>query len=85
MGDIPSTLHIKTDTQPATGEMTGKGGAGPMKDLKTDETTLSWSTKIDRPMPMKLSFLGEITGADITGTVKFGLFASGSFSGTLRS
>jgi hypothetical protein len=33
-------------------------------------------------MPMKLKFQGIIDGDVMSGTVKFGIFASGTFSGT---
>lgn len=76
-GTFDAQLHI--DGQ--SGEMAGKAGSGPMEDLVLSETAIAWSTKIERPMPMKLKFRGEIDGTQMTGTVKFGMFASGTFSG----
>ncbi len=77
-GAFDATLHL----QDGNGEMRGKNGAGPMLDLKLDADTISWATKVERPMPMKLKFNGTYDGDAMTGTVKFGIFASGTFSGT---
>ncbi|MEM9436500.1 MAG: hypothetical protein AAGA15_05615 [Pseudomonadota bacterium] len=76
-GDFGATIEITGDH----GVMTGKNGSGPMEDLKQVGNAISWSTHIEKPMPMKLSFTGEIAGDAITGKVRFGLFASGRFEG----
>ncbi len=80
MGKIPATLTLSADGQ--SGEMSGKSGSGPVGDLTNSGGTLSWTTKIDRPMPMTLTFKGARDGDQLSGKVKFGLFASGSFEGT---
>jgi hypothetical protein len=81
-GAFDATLNLIGTPDKPTGEMAGKNGKGPMLDLKIDATHISWSTKVERPMPMKLKFQGAIEGNVLSGTVKFGLFASGTFSGT---
>ena len=57
-----------------------------MLDLQLNENAISWATKVERPMPMKLKlklkFKGIIDGRSMAGTVKFGVFASGTFSRT---
>jgi hypothetical protein len=81
-GAFDATLHVREDGEVASGEMAGKNGSGPMQDLKLSATTITWSTKVERPMPMKLKFNGIIDGDTMSGTVKFGIFASGTFHGT---
>ena len=76
-GDFGATLDVGEDG----GTMGGKNGSGPMMDLKASDTTMRWATKIEKPMPMKLTFDGQIEGDTISGTVKFGIFASGTFEG----
>lgn len=78
-GEIKATLRLDADAQ--TGEMSGKNGSGPMMDLECAGDALSWSTKIEKPMPMTLKFKGTRADDAISGSVKFGIFASGTFRG----
>lgn len=80
-GDFSAKLTLKESENTWVGEMAGKAGAGPMLDLELDGNDISWTTKIERPMPMKLKFRGAREGDAISGKVKFGVFASGTFSG----
>ncbi len=84
-GSINATLKIDTSFAPIKGHMNGKGGSGPMEKLVFDGGKIAWSTKIQKPMPMTLSFRGNIEDDTITGNVKFGIFASGTFLGTQRT
>lgn len=77
-GNFRATLRI-TD---AGGEMSGKNGKGPMLDLVQQGDTLRWATLIEKPMPMKMKFDGTVDGDALSGTVKFGIFAKGTFAGT---
>ena len=79
MGDIPATLRVADDGTRA--EMSGKSGSDTVRDLIAAPGVLSWSTKIERPMPMTLKFDCTHDGATLTGRVKFGVFASGTVSG----
>lgn len=81
-GSFDATLELRAAADEPSGEMSGKNGKGPMLDLKLNENEISWATKVERPMPMKLKFKGIIDGRSMAGTVKFGVFASGTFSGT---
>ncbi|QUJ76619.1 hypothetical protein KDD17_00650 [Sulfitobacter albidus] len=77
-GNFRATLRITDDG----GEMAGKNGAGPMLDLQQDGDSLRWATQIEKPMPMKMKFDGTVDGDQLSGTVKFGIFAKGTFEGT---
>lgn len=77
-GNFAATLRIEG----VTGEMAGKAGSGPMQDLRQGAGTIAWTTQIERPMPMKLKFDGVIAGDHMSGSVKFGIFAKGTFAGS---
>ena len=81
-GAFDATLDINEHLPEPTGEMRAKAGSGPMQGLKFRSDTIEWSTNIERPMPMKLTFKGNHGDGTMSGTVKFGIFASGTFSGT---
>ena len=81
-GEFDATLTLVDEGGVLAGEMAAKGGNGPMQDLILGEEAIAWFTKVERPMPMKLKFRGTRDGDTMNGTVKFGLFASGTFSGS---
>lgn len=80
LGDTKARLEFEDTGKTLVGQMTGKGGDGPMENGRIDGDRLSWSCKIQKPAPMTLKFDGKRDGDAITGSVKFGIFASGSFS-----
>lgn len=79
-GAFDAVLELSESDGQTTGEMIGKHGKGPMLDLKYGADKVTWASKIERPMPMKLKFNGAVDGAEMAGTVKFGVFASGTFT-----
>lgn len=81
LGETKADLRFEQAGTALTGDMSGKGGSGPMEDGKADGDRLSWTCRIEKPAPMKLKFKGARDGDTISGTVKFGLFASGRFDG----
>jgi hypothetical protein len=80
-GNFDATLQVSCENGKIAGDMTGKKGSGPMQDIVMTDSKLTWATKIQKPMPMSLKFVGDINGDTICGTVKFGIFASGTFEG----
>ena len=81
-GAFDAVLEVSKQNGETTGEMIGKNGKGPMLDLHYDTDAMTWASKIERPMPMKLTFKGAVRDDEMSGTVKFGMFASGTFSAT---
>ena len=81
-GDFDAVLEISGGNEDASGEMVGKNGRGPMTALVVDNSAIAWSSKIERPMPMTLKFRGTRDSQIMSGTVKFGIFASGTFNGS---
>ena len=84
-GTFKATLEVMGASDDASGKMSAKGGTGEMENLRVSDEKMSWATKIEKPMPMKLGFDGQISDDTVSGKVKFGIFASGTFTGTLRS
>lgn len=82
LGETTAKLHIDETGSDLSGEMTGKGGAGPIKAGRINGDQLSWTCKIEKPVPMTLAFKGTRQGGEMSGKVKFGMFASGSFVAT---
>lgn len=82
-GTFEAQLHINSESPRPAGEMRAKNGSGPMIHLKFESGTIEWATKVERPMPMKLVFKGKYDDRTMSGTVKFGIFASGTFTGIL--
>ncbi len=79
MGETSARLQFEQTGADLNGEMTGKGGSGPMESGRVKDDTLTWTCKIQKPMPMTLKFSGVRQDDEITGSVKFGMFASGTF------
>ena len=48
---------------------------------KVDGDTLSWSTDITNPMPMKLEFTAKVDGDKMTGNCKLGMFGNAALTG----
>ncbi|KNG95186.1 hypothetical protein [Pseudaestuariivita atlantica] len=79
MGEFPATITLGE----GEGHMSGKGGSGPLEELhRAEDGSIRFNVRIDRPMPMTMKFSGVETDAGMDGTVKFGLFAKGTFAGT---
>jgi hypothetical protein len=80
LGVTSAHLQFEETDTGLTGEMTGKGGSGPMEKGRIDGDRISWICEIQKPMPMTLKFKGIRGEGEMTGKVNFGLFASGTFS-----
>ena len=83
LGDTRAQLAFEEEGGALVGQMTGKGGDGPMENGRVEGDRLSWSCKIQKPAPMTLKFKGTRTGGEMAGSVKFGMFASGAFKAQL--
>ena len=77
-GAFDATLHIREEEGAPVGEMSAKAGRGPMRDLTMDAGAIAWSTRIERPLPMTLSFRGEHDGEAVTAApVRAGMWVLG--------
>ena len=58
------TFAGKVDSEMGTQEITGK----------IDGDTLTWSTDVTNPMPMKLGFTVKVNGDRLSGNCRLGMF-----------
>jgi len=82
LGAQKAQLDLKADGSTLTGSQQAAQGSGPLENGKVDGNNLSWSAKINSPMPMTLDFSGAVDGDKLSGSVKAGSFGSFPFSGT---
>jgi hypothetical protein len=83
MGDRPAELTLKADGTALSGSFGGPQGSADFSGGTTDGTKVSWKNNFSGAMgPMELTFDGAVDGDNISGTVQFGAFGSGSWKGT---
>lgn len=82
MGKQESELFLSQDGEALSGKMVAKDGETNIEDGKADGDQLSWSVKLDKPMPVTLTFSGTRNGDGIEGEVAFGAFGKGPFTAT---
>jgi hypothetical protein len=81
LGAQKAVLDLKTDGASLTGSQQAAQGSGPLENGKVNGNDLSWSAKINSPMPMTLDFTGKVDGDKLSGSVKAGSFGSFPFTG----
>jgi len=83
MGERPVTVRLDTSGGGLAGAMVGAAGEQAIFDASTDGTAVKWSVMFSGAMgEMKLDYSGAVNGDAISGTVQFGAFGSGTFSGS---
>lgn len=76
MGDQTSVLTVAVSGDTFTGSNVGQMGSLAIENGKVDGNTLSWSSQLTVPMPIKLDCTATIEGDSINGTVTAGMFGS---------
>ena len=82
MGKQLADVLVEAKGDTFTGTIAITQGESPITDGQVDGNKLSWSVKIDQPMPMTLEFQVEVNGDAMTGFVKLGMFGSSAVKGT---
>ena len=82
MGKQESELFLAQDGATLSGKMVAANGETHIEDGKADGDQLSWIVKVDKPMPVTLTFSGTRSGDSIEGEVAFGAFGKGPFTAT---
>jgi hypothetical protein len=80
MGAQTVNATIKTSGDTFTGTTQGQMGSQEVSG-KVNGDTLTWSTDITNPMPMKLEFEAKVDGDKMNGNVKLGMFGNAPLSG----
>ena len=82
MGAQQGTLDLTVDGATVTGTMAGPQGTMALEDGAVNGETLTWAANVTSPMPIKLEFSAQVSGDEISGTVKLGAFGNATFSGS---
>lgn len=82
MGKQTAEVSVEADGDAFTGDISITQGSSPITDGQVDGNKLTWSVKINQPMPMTLEFAVEVNGDEMTGFVKLGMFGSSAVKGT---
>lgn len=83
MGDRPVTVTLTTDGNDLSGTFASPQGDQDFDGGTANGDEAAWSTMFNGAMgEMKLDFVGSVEGDTLDGTVQFGSFGSGTFSGT---
>ena len=80
MGARTMDVAITTSGDSFTGNVNSEMGSQEVTG-KVDGDTLTWSTDITQPMPMKLEFTAKVEGDKMTGNVKLGMFGNAALTG----
>ena len=80
MGARTMDVGITTSGDTFTGKVDSEMGSQEVQG-KVDGDTLSWSTDITNPMPMKLEFTAKVDGDKMTGNCKLGMFGNAALTG----
>ena len=81
MGANPVTATFKQDAGALTGKMSSERGDAELTG-NVDKSTITFSITINaQGTALKIDYTGQITGDTMAGTVKFGDFGEGKWSG----
>jgi hypothetical protein len=73
-------LSCKGSTLNGT-QSAASGESQPIQNGTINGNDIRWTASISRPMPLTLEFAGTVSGDTLEGSVKFGMFGSGTFTG----
>jgi hypothetical protein len=82
MGAQTGTLILSIDGNELSGTMQSPQGEMAIANGKAEDGQLSWTTSITSPIPMDLEISANVTGDEMSGTVKLGGFGNADFKGT---
>ena len=83
MGARDSGLELASAGASLSGKLSSDMGTQEFANGKIDGDNLEWTVSMSGPMgAMDLAFKGAVDGDKISGSVQFGSFGGGSFSGS---
>ncbi len=82
MGVLPATVQLAASGATLSGTMVAVAGEAAIFDAISDGAEVRWSVRFAGVGgEMKLDFAGTVAGDSMDGTVQFGAFGSGGFTG----
>ena len=82
LGEQKIKLTVNDEGDTFTGTNAGDQGETAITDGKVDGNTITWSSQITVPMPMKLDCSATIDGDALNGSVTAGMFGTFPMIGT---
>ena len=80
MGARTMDVSIATSGDTFTGKVDSEMGSQEVTGAVAGDT-LTWSSDITNPMPMKLEFSAKVEGDKMSGNVKLGMFGNAALTG----
>lgn len=81
-GPQPTVLVMERAGNTLTGTQSGQGSSTSVTDVTVDGNKVSWVNHVTRPIKLKVTFTGEITGNTMSGKCKAGFMGSYPFTAT---
>jgi hypothetical protein len=81
MGTQTISLALASAGTTLTGKMSGSGGSVELFDGHVEGNKASWKADIKKPMPITLEFSVTVDGAEMSGSVKLGMFGDAPLTG----
>ena len=82
LGERKVMLALIANGSDLTGSISNGSESTAIQDGRVDGDNASWKTDITSPMPMTLEFSVRVTGDEMTGSVKLGIFGNAPLRGT---
>lgn len=82
LGERKVVLTLAANGPDLTGTLGDGSATTSIQDGRADGDNASWSAKITSPVSMTLEFTVTVTGNDMTGSVKLGMFGNAPLRGT---
>ena len=82
LGERKVLLTLAVDGGKLTGTIGDGSESTPIQDGRADGDTASWKAKITKPVSMTMEFTVTVTGNEMAGSVKLGMFGNAPLRGT---
>ena len=82
MGDRNATLSLTSAGGSLTGTQGAEGNSTEIFEGTTSGNDVAWKVSITNPMPLTLSFTGQVSGDSMSGEMGIGPMGSFPFTGT---
>ena len=82
MGPEQLSITLQSQGSDLRGSLSGRGMDTPIESGRSSGDSATWKAKVKKPMAVTLDFNVALSGNELKGTVKFGVFGSGALSGT---
>jgi hypothetical protein len=79
-GPQPTVLVIERTNDVYRGAQSGQGTTTEVSDVRIEGRNVSWVNHVTKPMKLKVTFTGEITGSSMSGKAKAGFMGSYPFT-----